>query len=345
MTFITIILLFFVLLLVYFFVGTRHFCFMKSDSDRNYYDSLGALTYCDGKINIYYNNLKLDVVDGIFPQIKSLSVKAHSGVAYSNHILYKSNHAYGADFDLIICDTNGSNDRTISKQCLQYKYCGNKVFYVENDNKMYVYDTLNNTTEFVFQPNASDTDRKYLIPVKIEVLNNRVYIFYKYYNTDCMCLVDILNSETFELENQSNVNISRFKLTNVDFQILICGDYIVFYDKFGVDLWSYNIKSNNEKYLGKHDFKLIAANSEAIYFTKDYAYHGTGNESSEDKNELWKLNIQSGEENKICELNTDYICMLCTDNYAYCYKYLYLFPSLRTFVDWEFGYKVEQIAI
>ncbi len=314
-----------------------HFWFMKNDTDLGYY--MGSrLSYCNGKLNICYNDYsRLDTASSFWTQSKMLCDKATMGNILSNNICYIDGNQ-----NFRICDLNGNGDVVIAGNCTKFTTDGfNKIFFADESNQLFVYYIDKHNTEKI---SSIDGDIYELL-----YHNNLLYVISQYYdNTDnkyvCKSSIKFFDSKSFQSINNLIVNMNDLKINSCDCHMFILDDYVVFFgNDLGTSYYSVDLYTKKITYLGEYSTSVSCTNNNSIYFIK--SLYSSSIYNSDVKEELWRLDVSNVTTKKISDFDVEYYEMLCTDNYIYLYRPINLFSKQNTLFNISLGYEVKQMIL
>ena len=311
-----------------------HFWFMKYDSDTDYIQG-DSLTYNNGKLYVSYNNdSRLDVVGTSWTHSKILSDKANSGEIISDKIIYRNNNS------LRICNLNGHNETKITDDLTFFTTNANKqIYFTNSSNELYVYDIDNQKTEII-STISGDIYSLSCSNNSLSVVSG--YLEYEADKAVYKSSIKTFDCDSFDIIYDASVNMNELGINSNDCYLFVIGDIALFFGKeLGISYYSVNLSNSEITYLGEHSKSVSCTDDTSLYYLKKLYASSIYNKEVHD--ELWKLDIRSGQTEKIADFDVEYTEMLCTDNYIYLYRPMKLFPKENTLFNMDLGYEIKQV--
>lgn len=313
-----------------------HFWFMKEDDDTGCFKGTN-LAYNDGTLYVSYNdNSRLDVISSFW----TFSKFSDTDASFSDIITDNLRYTYYNN-TLYICDLNGNNKVKVADDLTYFStdYVNN-IYFADNSNQVYVYSIDNKKTELI--PSYVQGDI-----FELSYHNDLIYVISGYYEYEAdkavyKCNINSFDCKSFGTIHNVNINMNDMGINSNDCYVNIIGDNAVFFGKeLGISYYSVNLSNSKTTYLGEHSKSVSCTDDTSLYYLKNLYASSIYNKEVHD--ELWKLDIRSGQTEKIADFDVEYTEMLCTDNYIYLYRPMKLFPKENTLFNLDLGYEIKQV--
>lgn len=330
--------------LLYNFVWLRSASSLLPDSDSGYYTST-CLTYFDGKIYETYVYDKTNVYDLTANEKHTVDTDFLSDDAYKKILIDDMLVYCDEDNVLNSYDINDKTEKVISESFDEYIQAENSLVYIDDSN-IYKYDLHTDEKELIYDNADGEL-------ISLCVQNDYLY-YYVNKGYDYIVMVFDLSDKAIEAEFKVNEdNTESSQLAN---SALIANENEVIinytYDNtYNVITFDFSGKRTINEYISDlfnkySDIELCCYKGDFLYFTRrehteTVLYDIT---SSNKDNGLYKLNIKTGETEKLSDI-CNFTDIIATDNYLYCCKIKYLIPDNAFKLDFKIGADLMQFDI
>ncbi len=330
--------------LLYNFVWLRSVSSLLPDSDSGCYTS-ACLTYFDGKVYENYDYNKTNVYDTSANEKHTVDTEFLSDDAYKK-ILIDDMLVYSDEDNVLYSyDINNKTEKIISESFDEYIQAENFLVYIDDGN-IYKYDLHTDEKELIYD----NTDGKL---ISLCVQNDYLY-YYANKGYDYIVTVFDLSDKAIEAEfkvNEDNSDSSQLEnsalIANGN-EVIINYTYDNAYNVITLDFSGRRTKNEyiSELFNKYSDIELCCYKGDYLYFTRrkhteTVLYDIT---SSNKDNGLYKLNMKTGETDKLSDI-CNFTDIIATDNYLYCCKIKYLIPDNAFKLDLKIGAELMQFDI
>lgn len=306
---------------------------MIYDNDKNIYNSNGfAYSYPESLLNNYltYNCGELQVKDFSKTEIsifepdnsKSLSVPTD---AY----LFDKKIYYISDNNLCFKDYENNAEKVIDSSCSAF-CIGEKNIIYKKENLIIVTDKddFNNKTEI-----TEIEGQLYYLNIE----NNTLYLIvrdgqsYKF--------------SSYDVNTSNQINDYNVNLLNPIESICLSDNNLYFYYETTQSVHNVNMLNGElMKVLSHADVIDMAVNGNKLYYISEQSQWNVIRTTVDcEDNGVWEFDVSTGEKKQLSE-ECEFVDLLATGNFVYCYKVDYVLPRGMA-SSWVKGYEISQIPI